>query len=484
MTLRRYQHEVRRVSYGIIERLCQLVKTGFKSLWRKSLVAGLIAVSVSATALPPAHAQRNLPIVRDAEIEALLNDYVVPLLKVAGIRRNRVDVVLVNAKSFNAFVSGTKIFVNLGAIVDSDTPNELIGVLAHEIGHLAGGHQDRLRQQLDRAQTIAVVSSILGAATVIAAASQRNGAGARAGAGIAMGGTELAQRGLFAYQRTEELAADRAAVDYLNATKQSSKGILKTFERFHKDLSLVRDRINPYRLSHPLPRERIAALEILAQQSPYFNKQDASSLQVRHDKARAKILAYTYGPNAAESAFSNARGSVAHQYGQAISTFLYRNPRNAIPMIDKLIRSSPNNAYYHEIKGEIMLQAQDAKGAVKAFSDAVRIDGARSPTMMVGLGHALVLSGSKDDLRRAVGELEVAISLDPANSNAHRHLAMAYGRLGDTGSADLATAEAQFYAGQYKSAKQFAARAKRAFPKNAPQWLRADDILRFKNPKS
>lgn len=461
-----------------------MVKTSFKSLWRKSLVAGLMTVAVSLAPVKTAYAQANLPIVRDAEIEALLNDYVVPLLKAAGISRNRVDVVLVNSKSFNAFVSGTKIFVNLGAIVDSETPNEIIGVLAHEIGHLAGGHQDRLRQQIDRAQTIAVVSTILGVATSIAAGSQGSRAGASAGAGIAAGGAELATRGLLSYQRTEELAADRAAVDYLNATKQSTKGILKTFEGFQKDLALVRDRVNPYRLSHPLPRERIAALEILAQESPYFNKKDPAELQVRHDKARAKILAYTYGPSAVDGAFANAKGSVAHQYGEAISTQLYRNPRNAIPMIDKLIKSSPNNAYYHEIKGEVMLKAQDAKGAVKAFSDAVRIDGARSPTMMVGLGHALVLSGTQEDLRRAVGELEVAISLDPANSNAHRHLAMAYGRLGDTGSANLATAEAQFYAGQYKSAKQFAARAKRAFPQNAPQWLRADDILRFKNPKS
>lgn len=451
---------------------------------KRRLAAALLACVVSFGPMQSANAQsRGVPIVRDAEIEALLLDYMTPLLRVAGVSAKRTEVVLVNSRAFNAFVSGRKIFINLGAIVESETPNEIIGIIAHEIGHLAGGHQDRLRQQIDRAQTIATVTSILGVGAAIAASSSGSRAGANAGAGLALGGAEAARRGLLAYQRTEELAADRSAVTYLNKTKQSSKGMLKTFEKFQKNLSLIQHRIDPYRLSHPLPRERIAALQTIARESPYFNAKDSAALQVRHDKARAKILAYTYGPNAVEQALGNGSSSTALKYGRAISTFLYRNPRDAVKMIDELIRSSPNNPYYHEIKGEILLRAQDAQGAVNAFSKAVRLDGGKSATMLVALGHALVLSGSESNIRRAVGELEVAVSLDPNNPRAYRHLAMAYGRLGDSGSANLATAEQNFYSGRYNSAKQFAARAKRAFNKNDPQWLRADDILRFKQPK-
>ena len=425
----------------------------------------------------------RLPIVRDAEIEKLLGDYATPLLKTAGLKRSRVDIILVNSSSFNAFVSGRKIFVNTGTIVDSETPNEVIGVLAHEIAHLAGGHQDRLRQQLDRAQTIAAVTTILGASAAVAAGASGNSGAAGAGGGIALGGLEAARRGLLTYQRSEEIAADRFAVEYLNRTKQSPKGLLTTFARFQRDLALINHRIDPYLLSHPLPRERIAALETIARKSPYFGKRDAARLQERHDMARAKILAYTGGAGAAEGFARKTKSKKAAQYARAIARFLYGSPREALPMIDKLIAAEPSNPYFHEIKGEIQLKARNAGGAVKAFTDAARLEKQGSGLMQSSLGHALVLAGDPQSLRRAVGELEVALTMDPVNPRAYRHLAMAYGRLGDTGSAELATAEENFHSGNYRQAKVFAARAKRRFPNGSPQWLRADDIHRFKVPK-
>lgn len=437
------------------------------------------------SAATPALAQSSrLPIVRDAEIEKLLSDYATPLLKAAGVRRDRTEIVLVNSPAFNAFVSGRKIFVYTGTIVDSETPNEVIGVLAHEIGHLAGGHQNRLRQQLDRAQTISVVTALLGMSAAIASAYGGNSAGARAGTGLALGGAEAAKRGLLSYQRSEELAADRAAVDYLNKTGQSPKGLLDTFEQMQRNLALVSDRINPYRISHPMPRDRLSSLEHIARQSPNFNKTDSAKLQERHDMARAKILAYAGGPSAVEGFARKTKSTKAAQYGRAIAKFLYGSPREALPMIDKLIASDPSNPYLWEIKGEIQLKAQNANGAAEAFTKATRLEKDGSGLIQSELGHALVLAGDPQSLRRAVGELEVSLSLDPVNPNAYRHLAMAYGRLGDIGNADLATAEENFHSGKYKEAKVFAARAKRRFPKNAPQWLRADDIQRYQVPRS
>lgn len=431
-----------------------------------------------------AQAQSNrVPIVRDAETEQLLNDYAKPLFKAAGLQRERFDIILVNDKSFNAFVSGRRIFMHLGAIVEAETPNEIIGVLAHEIGHLAGGHQDRLRQQLDRAQAIAVVSALIGLGAAIGAGSSGNGDLVGAGGGIVMGGQEAARRGLLAYRRSEEAAADQAAIQYLNATGQSGKGLLTTFERFDEGLALNRSRINPYRISHPLPRERLAALETLARDSRYFDRKDSAALQTRHDKVRAKILAYTYGQSAAEGFARKQDGTVAARYARALNAFLYGNPRNAIPLIDGLLAQEPNNPFYHEIKGEALLLARDADGAVNSLSRSVQLSKGRYPTLQVALGHALVLKGDEASLRRATGELEVALSLDPVNARAYRNLAMAYGRLGDAGNAELATAEEKFHLGQYKEAKRFAARAQRRFNRNEPQWLRADDIKRFEIPK-
>lgn len=450
----------------------------------RTVFRGLLLIVFAVAAVAPANAQsRGVPIVRDAEIEALLADYAEPILRVAGVKRNRTDIVLVNQRSFNAFVSGRKIFINVGAIVQAETPNEIIGVIAHEVGHLAGGHQDRLRQQIDRAQTIAAVTTVLGVGAAIAGGVSGNRDAARAGGGIAAGGVEAAQRGLLAYRRTEELAADRAAVDYLNRTGQSAKGLLTTFTRFQRELSLVGDRINPYRISHPLPRERLAALETIAKESPHFGKTDSAALQRRHDRARAKILAYVFGPGAVENAFRDNPNSQAARYGEAISAFLYGSPRSAVPMIDRLIAENPNDPFLHETRGEMLLRAQDANGAVSAFSRAVQLTRGNSPTMQVALGHALVLAGGEANLRRAIGELEVAITLDPANPRAYQHLAMAYGRLGADGEAELATAEANFHAGRYDEARRFAARAKRRFEQGAPQWLRADDIQRFRLPR-
>lgn len=442
------------------------------------------ALLLTAAATPAQAQSSRLPIVRDAEIEKLLSDYATPLLKAAGVKRERTDIVLVNSPAFNAFVSGSKIFVHTGTIVDSETPNEVIGVLAHEIGHLAGGHQSRLRQQLDRAQTISVVTALLGMTAAVASAYGGNSAGARAGTGLAIGGAEAAKRGLLAYQRSEELAADRAAIDYLNKTGQSPKGLLTTFTQLQRNIALVSDRINPYRISHPMPRDRISSLEHTAKQSPHFGKTDPAKLQLRHDMARAKILAYGGGPSAVEDFARKTKSAQAAEYGRAIAKFLYGSPREALPMIDKLIASDPSNAYLWEIKGEIQLKAQNAAGAAEAFTRATRLEKDGSGLIQSALGHALVLAGDPQSLRRAVGELEVSLSLDPVNPTAYRHLAMAYGRLGDIGNADLATAEENFHSGRYKEAKVFAARAKRRFPDDAPQWLRADDIQRFQIPRT
>ncbi len=191
--------------------------------------------------------------------------------RLPACRKSGIDIILVNDRRFNAFVAGRRIFINTGALLKAETPNEIIGVLAHEAGHIAGGHQERLRDQLARAQTMAIVAG--------AARRRRGGRGCRhrtsselaqAGVGIAAGGGELARRGLLGYQRTEEITADRSAITYLEATGQSAKGMLKTFQRFQSALSLSGTQVDPYQISHPMPRERIANLETLATGQPLF----------------------------------------------------------------------------------------------------------------------------------------------------------------------------------------------------------------------
>jgi len=420
---------------------------------------------------------RSIPLVRDAEIEALVRDYTRPLLQAAGIKAT-IDVILVNDMSFNAFVDGQRIFVNIGALMQSATPNEIIGVLAHEIGHLAGGHQMRLREQLKRAQTMAVIGMLLGMGAGAAGAMAGNSDAGAAGAAVAAGSGEIALRSLLSYQRSEESAADRSAVTYLNRTQQSTKGILTTFERFSNALSLSGSRIDPYRQSHPLPRERIAALTTLARQSPYFDKKDPPALQLRHDMMRAKIAASTRRFAELRRMFAaNPRGLPA-RYGEVIMAAQGAgNPKDAVVKARALVKEAPNNPYFIEILGDALLRANDARGAALAYKQAASLEKNRSSLLRIAYGRALLMSNDPGQIEAAVKEIKAGLLKEPNFASAYQLLAQAYGRLGKTALAELATADQHYYSGNYRQAQIFAARAQRSLKKDSAEWLRARDIL-------
>lgn len=446
-------------------------------------VAGLAALAIGISNILPAAAQSRgggIPIVRDAEIEALISDYATPILKTAGLSRRGVRIILVNSQSFNAFVDGRRIFINTGAIMQSQTPNEIIGVIAHEAGHLAGGHQERLRDQLSRAKTMAIIGMLAGVGAGVAGAATGSGSAAGAGAGIAMGSNEMAMRNLLNYQRTEEITADRMAVNYLNQTGQSTKGMLDTFQRFASALSLSGTQIDQYRISHPLPRERIANLQELAQKSPHYNKTDSAALQARHDLARAKIAAYSGNMSALQRMSRGGSNGIAARYGSAITTYLNGSARAALPKIDALIKEQPKNPYFHEMRGEILLKANDAAGAAKAFQKATSLDPRKSPLLRMNYGRALMLTGSKARMPTAIKEIKAGIASDPEFPGGYAYLAQAYGQSGDMALADLATADLNYYSGNLQQAKIFAIRAQKKMKSGSPDWLRAQDIINAK----
>ena len=143
------------------------------------LTALTTAVALAVRRLPaPAQQNKGPPVLRDTEIEQLLRDYTRPILRAAGLEKQNIQMVIINESVFNAFVAdGRRIFVNYGAMMQSETPNQIIGVLAHETGHLAGGHLAKLREQLAQAQTQMIIAMLLGAGAMVA--------GARAAAAIA-----------------------------------------------------------------------------------------------------------------------------------------------------------------------------------------------------------------------------------------------------------------------------------------------------------
>lgn len=439
----------------------------------------LLGIAVAAAGSVVARAQ-NVPVVRDAEIEALVRDYARPIFKAAGLSNAGIQIVLVNDTSFNAFVAGRRLFINTGALMQAETPNEIIGVIAHECGHLAGGHQQRLRDQLERAKTMAIVAGLLGAGALAAGAATNSKGLAGAGMGIAAGGGEMAQRSLLTYQRGEEMTADRSAITYLNATGQSGVGMLKTFQRFQSALSLSGAQIDPYRISHPMPQDRIANLQTLVEQSPYHNKTDSADLQQRHDMMRIKIAVFTQGQGGISRINRKKLDPLAAAYGDAITNYLYGNPTAGLSKTDALIKSHPKNPYFQELRGDILMKVNRPKEAAAAYAKAVSLDPAKSGLLPVSYGQALMATGSPDALKKAVVQITNGLERDRENGSGYRYLAQAYGELGDIPKAELATAEGYFYSGAYNEAKIFAMRAQKSLKRGEPGWVRAQDIVNFR----
>ena len=430
----------------------------------------------------PAQAQQGRAIIRDAEIEALVRDYARPILSAAGLSKAGVEIILVNDLSFNAFVAGRRLFINTGALMIAETPNEIIGVIAHEAGHLAGGHQERLRQQIETAKTLAVVTSMIGLGAMAAGAATNSKGLAGAGSGIAMGSTELAMRGLFAYQRGEETTADRSALTYLDKTGQSAQGMIRTFKRFASALSLSGSRIDPYLSSHPMPADRISVLQTLASSSPNWNKTDPAGLQERHDFARIKIAAYSDGPGAVARVSRTLKSPLAQKYGMALNTYLNGNPAAALTRSAELIKQRPKNAFFHELHGDILMKANRPADAADAYGKAARLGG-DTPLLQISRGQALVATGKRERMKDAISIIRKGLTSEPNNPGAYRFLSQAHGLLGEIGDAELAAAEGNYYAGELQEARIFAARAQQKLKPGSPAWLRAQDIITQKPAK-
>ncbi len=454
--------------------------SSFRTAPQRPLAALLLSFYVLVCVLPnQAHAQRGgISLIRDAEIEALLADYTVPLMRAAGLKTGSVTINIVNDESFNAFVSGSGLFVNTGLLLQAETPNEVIGVIAHELGHIVGGHQIRLRERMEQAARLAKVGALLGVGIGVAGAATGNAQIGSAGIGIAGGSANVAMRDILRYKRDEEQTADRTAVRLLEATQQSGRGMLETFRRFARASNILAGRIDPYVQSHPTPNDRIARLQTVIEQSPYFGRADSAALRLRHDMARAKIAAYVGGSRYAQALLKNPKlHPTAALYGRAIVTYLYGSPARAIPLVDEVLKAQPNNAYVHEMKGEIYLRSGNAKAAVAPFRRAVQLDRTGAGFIQIELGHALLESGGNANAAEAATHLRKGLLKDDTALRGYQYLARAEAALGNEAGALLASAEYAMRTEKKGQAREYAKRAQQLTKRGSPAWLRAQDII-------
>ncbi len=449
-----------------------------RSLIRRSLIRRLVAVGcmllTAASAILPtaAEAQRrnSISLVRDAEIENTIRAYSAPLFGAAGLSNEAITVHLVNDRALNAFVAGgQRIFINTGLLIRADRPAQVIGVLAHEIGHIAGGHLARLSDAIDTASTAMILSLLFGAAAAVA------GSGEGAAAAV-LGGQQVAERNLLAFTRAQESAADQAGASFLEQTNQSASGLVEFLRIIGNQEALMYERQDPYARTHPMTPERVAALEGRLSRSPARNAPDTPENLERFKRMQAKLIGYLDGLPATLRKYPQSDTSLYGRYARAFAYFRGLDFQNAIKEVDGLIALYPNDPYFHELKSDILLNQGKVAESLPSMQEAQRL-APNEPLLALGLGQRMVALEDNSRLAEAIDILKKVTVREPDNGAAWQQLAVAYGRTGDIGMASLASAERFLVSGSYRDALGQAERASRMMKEGTPGWLRAQDIV-------
>ena len=455
------------------------------SRWRAASIATVYAVSTSLAAVSPAAAQ-GISFIRDAEIENLLKDYSRPIFKAAGLGSQNLSMRIVRHESFNAFVvDGRNVFINSGTLVQAKTPNEVIGVIAHETGHITGGHMAALRARIARDQTKSLLLTILGIGLMVGGAVSGSDTAREvggAGTGLMLGGNDILMRSLLSERRAQESAADQAGLRYLEATRQSGKGMLRTFENFAQQEYVSATYQDPFVRSHPVAAERLAQLRENVAKSPYVEAKDPPQLQLRHDMMRAKISGYLDRPQVLHNAYPATDNSLPARYARAIARNCSGKCTEAMADVDALIREKPDNPYFWELKGNLYYWNGKYAESIPALRKGLQLAGGAEGLMLAALAQSMLATEDASLVDEAIAHLRRAIVLDGEYSSTHHQLAKALYKKGLFPQADLAAAQAHFIEGNVKQAQIFAKRAIAKLPRGSPEWIRAEDIINYKAP--
>ena len=426
----------------------------------------LLAISFAA-GIQPAAAQAVL---RDAETEQLLRDISRPLIIAAGLQPENVQVVLLGNREINAFVAGGQIvYIHSGLFTVAENANEVQGVIAHELGHITGGHILRMYEGVQQATGIMILSLLLGAAAIAAG-------GSEAGMGIIAAGQQAAMGRFLSFTRIQENSADQAGATYLSRAGVSGRGSLAFFERLQNiefRMGIVQE--NSYQRTHPLNAERIAVLDTNYRGDPAWDRPTEPALEARFQRVRAKLAGYVDDPVQVLTRYPTTDRSIPGHYARAYAYHRSGHPEEANREVEALVATAPHDPYFLELRGQVLLESGHAAEAVTALREAA----ARSndqPLIAALLGHALISTEDPANFEEAKRVLRVAVGRDNTNPFAWYQLGIVYDREGDEARAALATAERYNLIGQPQFALPNAERAMMGLAVGTPDWIRAQDI--------
>ena len=419
----------------------------------------------------PAAAQdgASISVLRDSETELLFKDISTPLIRAAELDPQNVDVVLLNDPSINAFVAtGQAVYVHSGLILAADNVNELQGVIAHELGHVAGGHSIRIQQGVNQAAGITIATMVLGALAIAAGAGE-------AGMGLIAAGQQAALGQFLSFSRSQESATDQAGAKYLSAAGITGKGMISFFNKLqNQEYRLAIYAKDSYARTHPLSSERVQALQLVLQKDAAWSRPPDPDLEARFDRVKAKLMGFL-NPKQAVTKYPESDRSIAGHYGRAYAYHMSAYPEKALSEVDALLQASPHDPFFLEFKGQILLESGKPKEALAPLREATERSG-NIPLIASMLGHALVATEDPKNFAEAKQVLKAAVGRDNQNPFAWYQLGIIYDREGDRGRAALATAERSNLENQPKIAFASAQTAMRAIPTGTPDWLRAQDI--------
>ena len=434
-----------------------------KSLFFSVLVWALVALwGVGAHSAE----EKGLSMIRDAESEALIREIAKPIFLEAGLVPQNIHIYLINSSVLNAFVAGGQnLFLHTGLITWSDDPNVIAGVIAHESGHIAGGHLVRSKEDLENASIGAIASMVLGAATIAAGAGD-------AGSAILTGGGHIAERSALRYTRTKEESADQAAVHYMDKLHISLEGLIKLLEELNSQQRRQFEDINPYAMTHPLSNERIQFLRTAMANSKSFTEPASENLRERYARVVAKIVAFIELPEQVRGRYPTSDVSPAAQIARSILAHRKGDTAGAVAILDQLIAKNEKDGFLHELKGQILFEGGKIKPAIDSYARAVELL-PEEPLIIFGLGSAYQADGQTD---AAITAFKKTTMLEKENAMAWRQLGIAYGQADKKLESYEALAEEAMLKKDAPTAKRFIALAKPLADQDGAVLLRLADM--------
>jgi len=415
----------------------------------------------------------KISFIRDTEIENTIRVWAKPIVEAAGLEPDAIQIYIVNDRSLNAFVAGgQKLFLNTGLLMASENAGQVIGVIAHETGHIAGGHLARTHDALRNASATSILAMVLGGLAAVAA--QRPDIGAA----VVAGGQGVGLRSFLQYTRSQESAADQVAMSYLEATGTSARGLLEFMHTLSGQDLLSASRQDPYMRTHPLTRDRISALQAHVDGSRFSDNPLPTAYDKMHRIMKAKLFAFLEPAVTALRRYPESDVSEEARMARAIAYYRRPDLERALPLVDDLLAEFPENPFYHELRGQMLFESGRVKEALPSYREAVRLL-PTSPLLRRAYGHVQLEMNDPALLPAAIKNLRAAVAHDSTDSFSWRQLAIAYGRDGQIGLSALALAEEAMLQRRHRDAIYHAGKAEKNLPRGSAGWLHAQDILTY-----